>query len=913
MNIEKVRLFNSLFQTKTQKYNNSNNSSMKQHTLLIAFLVGTLVVSTAFADVYMHNMRGSNDRNCERNVNRNNGNRLFDSQNNAKGGYACPRAVGGQAAAAQTPNMYYYVGEKIPLEWTNQHGGGDNKNLHSEVVLQYACTDTLDPTGQFNAADGTVGTPRDGIPQDGNDAATDQIPDNVDSATPGTQATKRFGMHESFANYQECQRTERNKGLFTSDQNLNRNDARATRQNNNGNRNGLECPEERDYYPYWRPSPWRDIAVITSDYSAEKLKYYQDNSQNVATNARGMCVAGASAQAQADFTQKRQQRDWYNNEAQCNSNGHTWTATQYAPDFNGPPSPPMEVVQGEYSRVNQLGNGAAAFTKVTTDANCGPNSDQVCMKEICTDHSTVRTYAALKTNGDSNCPAGQSTKTFKTWDGRMFDAHFGNSLGATSFPFAIPNTPNQNCVLRLRYNITTYDYPAWENGNRYLSDATTPKFTGAPGIDSTANCRGDNANNDQPCTAYSFPAMTQDPYVKVGENNEILSLALNTNQYSRTFQDRSYVFEIRARPADIPATQSIVSMSVRGKRGNIVQTYPAVEYDFAPNQLTLGTGDQVHAQWTGSDYNPQRGCNNGEGGPPDCQGCAPFSQQAINAANQNSRADRANLVFTDAVGYNAPLGAKPTDTVDLLETSLTAQENIAKTPFSGADVWKLAYINQDAADSPLKAAGLNCLTQTELNNINNNNQRENHPQNCAKLNAAVKPYFDGGLMNAARKGKFAGMSTRNNNFSNRDMRMNICVKDALTSPTDKACTPESAGEVPEQRHFAGLQAKTRSAPQPPSNPVAPIDPQDPATPNPDATIAPIEKDNDAVGDGEKEACEARILNFLMQIGLWGIIAISIAMIMIGALGTILIQRVYDRHKKGRPERNEWMDKGGEQI
>ena len=70
---------------------------------------------------------------------------------------------------------------------------------------------------------------------------------------------------------------------------------------------------------------------------------------------------------------------------------------------------------------------------------------------------------------------------------------------------------------------------------------------------------------------------------------------------------------------------------------------------------------------------------------------------------------------------------------------------------------------------------------------------------------------------------------------------------------------------------------------------------------------------DAVGDGEKEACEARILNFLMQIGLWGIIAISIAMIMIGALGTILIQRVYDRHKKGRPERNEWMDKGGEQI
>ena len=48
---------------------------------------------------FQHNPRGSNDRNCERNVNRNNGNRLFDSQNNAKGGYACPRAVGAEAVS----------------------------------------------------------------------------------------------------------------------------------------------------------------------------------------------------------------------------------------------------------------------------------------------------------------------------------------------------------------------------------------------------------------------------------------------------------------------------------------------------------------------------------------------------------------------------------------------------------------------------------------------------------------------------------------------------------------------------------------------------------------------------------------------------------------------------------------------
>jgi hypothetical protein len=48
-------------------------------------LLAASMCGAALADVYMHNPRGSNDRNCERNVNRNNGNRLFDSQNNAKG------------------------------------------------------------------------------------------------------------------------------------------------------------------------------------------------------------------------------------------------------------------------------------------------------------------------------------------------------------------------------------------------------------------------------------------------------------------------------------------------------------------------------------------------------------------------------------------------------------------------------------------------------------------------------------------------------------------------------------------------------------------------------------------------------------------------------------------------------------
>ena len=140
------------------------------------------------------------------------------------------------------------------------------------------------------------------------------------------------------------------------------------------------------------------------------------------------------------------------------------------------------------------------------------------------------------------------------------------------------------------------------------------------------------AANNSKVNDYSKTPLTQDPYIYIGPGDEdqdddtddrtgkgdekFVSLAVNTNQYARTFQDRSYKFAIKKRPVEVQEADDsldtpftpvisedvkIFNVNVRGKRGNIVQTYPAVEYDFVPNSLALDKGDMVHFQWTGSD------------------------------------------------------------------------------------------------------------------------------------------------------------------------------------------------------------------------------------------------------------------------------------------------------------------------
>ena len=94
----------------------------------------------ASADVYLHNPRGSNNRCDELSNNRQNANRMFDSENNAAGGYAvtCDRSED-----VQCYKMKYYERSMIPIRWTAQHNCGENN--HCQIIIQYACESELGP------------------------------------------------------------------------------------------------------------------------------------------------------------------------------------------------------------------------------------------------------------------------------------------------------------------------------------------------------------------------------------------------------------------------------------------------------------------------------------------------------------------------------------------------------------------------------------------------------------------------------------------------------------------------------------------------------------------------------------------------------------------------------------------------
>lgn len=295
----------------------------------------------------------------------------------------------------------------------------------------------------------------------------------------------------------------------------------------------------------------------------------------------------------------------------------------------------------------------------------------------------------------------------------------------------------------------------------------------------------------------------------------------------------------------------------------------------------MNQNDIIHFQWTGSDYNPRRGCNDATGGPPDLN---TYSTAAN--ANINTRADRSNIIFTNHMGNNAPkdyLGnmssSYVTPTVAGIDPEYeskyyssmnavlddnnyvsgvpcaTSSDTMDDKKSCFAAIRRLAYLNQQSDKLSLSLrSNLPCLTEAALKALGNDDTANFHPLNCAKMNARPHPYFDGGLMLMKNSGWFPFFSSRNNNFSNRQQIGVVCVKNSDGSGCDvnsnkvlQDNNPMVNGvEVEPFFTHAPSVAKTHA----------------PTASNVQVKISSVESfsfqegDNDLKGDGNLKSCES---------------------------------------------------------
>lgn len=606
----------------------------------------------------------------------------------------------------------YYTGSHMRLEWCNQHACGPNQNVNCQVIIQAACDDTMpglrdgyptgdladvgggETTGQYyarqfvyNNADGTAripepnGIPAEVLPENQDSPEYQQAVDdfyNANTDTPAGLAGLEYGMHENYTWYSDfCDNRERNFGLLHLDQQLNGNDARRTRQTTNGARSGLECPEEREYYPYWNPTMWRDIAVLTSNVA--HCEFYQARSQNV--ESRWYCDCDEECRNSAEPHRGVAPIQ----EGSCVRAGGSWV------EFPSWDMLPPDCLAHPWGADNHLG---FAFRVDESD------------------ESVLEERAPQNAYYDMIVPEWMEGHT---------------------------------CTIRMRYNITTGDFP----GFSYLSP--DGEF-----LDSTYDCDPNTEDEGGQAEGETRPycqnilttetvPLYNDPYIRVWDDEPELSIALNTDQTARCFEDRAYVFRVSERPDEIADGATIWNLGVRGRRGNIVQTFPATEYIFCPDRMEVQPGDWVsftaHSSW----FNDPNTAGNG-----------------------NNYMDASNLVIMNSAMENFP--AHPS------EQNFVSDEmarRLAHPPFN------------TPADGEYSSCGpgFECCIDYYTYEVEQDNNEDYDQQifNCGKLNHAPPVFHVDFQIEATSGQEYFFVSTRNNDFSNRSQKGSIYVASPLSA------------------------------------------------------------------------------------------------------------------------------------
>merc|ERR1719461_2302443 len=357
--------------------------------------------------------------------------------------------------------------------------------------------------------------------------------------------------------------------------------------------------------------------------------------------------------------------------------------------------------------------------------------------------------------------------------------HQGNTGGRSHYEYnwQVPDTipANSQCTVRLRYNITTAEFQAWEtaaslnagtdaaanseknkpNPNNDPAELAMWEEYGLERADVEASFTGNDANSRQ----YVLENNPQPDAFgqEFGDGVIRMQLAVNTAQFGRAFEDRSHMFVVSEPPTAVPEGATIKLLTTRGKRGNIVQVYPATEYFYHPEKLYMQEGDYLHIEHTGSNTNPNN--NDGQG---------------------RQGTDRSNYVVSRTIDYSTELYSN-------FEREMTFEDGQIDTGSSGTSYPSYVkqpdgYIIPEALQKDVQDAAkgtLGGMTELQLAQLATGMANKAFMGNMEELDDAGTS-FNLEPVKMTKQGCWAYMGTRNNNFSNRAQKGTLCVTKAAT-------------------------------------------------------------------------------------------------------------------------------------